>query len=134
MILWLVKAQSSSPVQLIETALRRCRIAPQYAAKHKTQNFYGYLLVQYSWLNIMLITIILGRRKIRDLPMKCDNVERGCQWEGTFGTLEEHVDGCQFTLVPCPKKCKDDKITRRDLKHHLMEKCPNRDYSCEHCD
>ncbi len=57
---------------------------------------------------------------------------------GTVGTLEEHGGVCQFTLVPCPKECKDDngilKIMRRDLLQHLMEKCPNRDYSCEHCD
>ncbi len=70
--------------------------------------------------------------------MKCDNMEIGCQWEGTVGTLEKHVGVCQFTLVPCPKKCKDDNgilmITRRDLQQHLMEECPNRDYSCEHCD
>ena len=25
-------------------------------------------------------------------------------------------------------------IMKRDLQQHLMEKCPNRDYSCEHCD
>ncbi len=66
--------------------------------------------------------------------MKC---ERDCLWEGTVGTLEEHVGVCQFTLVPCPKECKGDngilKIMRRDLQQHLMEKCPNRDYSCEHC-
>ncbi len=85
----------------------------------------------------MLTTMILGRKEIRDLPVKCDNMERGCQWEGTVGTLEEHVNGCQFTLVPCHKKCKDDngilKITRIDLQQHLKEKCPNRDYSCGHC-
>ncbi len=70
--------------------------------------------------------------------MKCDNMERDCQWVGTVDTLEEHVGVCQFTLIPCPKECKDDngilKIMRRDLQQHLMEKCPNRDYSCEHCD
>ncbi len=64
-------------------------------------------------------------------------MERGCQWVGTVGTLEKHVGVCQFTLVPCLKECKDDngilKIMRRDLQQHLMEKCPNRDYSCEHC-
>ncbi len=64
-------------------------------------------------------------------------MERDCQWEGTVGTLEEHVGVCQFTLVACPKECKDDnkipKIMRRDLQQHLTEKCPNRDYSCEHC-
>ena len=45
---------------------------------------------------------------------------------------------CEYSLVPCPKKCKDDngklKVMRRDLQQHLKEKCPNRDYSCEHCD
>ncbi len=56
--------------------------------------------------------------------MKCDNIERGCQWEGTVGTLEEHTGVCQFTLVPCPKECTDNngilKIMRRDLQQHLM--------------
>ncbi len=70
--------------------------------------------------------------------MKCDSMERGCQWVGSVGTLKEHVGVCQLTLVPCPRECKGDngilKITRRDLQQHLMEKCPNRDYSCEHCD
>ena len=63
-------------------------------------------------------------------------MERDCQWVGTVGTLEEHVGVCQFTLVPCPKECDNGilKIMRRDLQQHLMEKCPNRDYSCEHCD
>ncbi len=69
--------------------------------------------------------------------MKCDNMERGCQWVGTVRILEKHVGVCQFTLVPCPKKCKDDngilKITRRDLQQHLEKECSNRDYSCEHC-
>ncbi len=74
---------------------------------------------------------------MRELPVKCDNMERDCHWVGTVGTLEEHVGVCQFILVPCPKKCKDDngilKITRRDLPQHLITKCPNRYYSCEHC-
>ncbi len=57
---------------------------------------------------ITTTNIILGRREIRELPVKCDSMERGCQWVGTVGTLEEHMGVCQFTLVPCPKKCKDD--------------------------
>ncbi len=83
---------------------------------------------------ITTTNIILGRREIRELPVKCDNMERGCQWVGTVGALEEHVGVCQFTLVPCPKKCNGIlKIMRRDLQQHLMDKCPNRDYWCEHC-
>ena len=70
--------------------------------------------------------------------MKCDNVERNCRWAGTVGTLEAHVAKCKFTLVPCPKECKDDKneiahFMRKDLDKHLENDCPNRDHECEYC-
>ena len=65
--------------------------------------------------------------------MKC---ERGCEWVGTVGTLEEHVATCGFTLVPCPKLCKDDKakirrVVKKDLDKHLKNDCPNRDFECK---
>ena len=70
--------------------------------------------------------------------MKCDNVKRHCKWEGIVGTLEEHEAKCNFSLLPCPKKCKREsghikQFMRKDLNKHLEEDCPNRDYSCEHC-
>ena len=42
---------------------------------------------------------------------------------------------CEFTLVPCPKQCKDDNnevkcFKRKDLDTHLKNECPNRDYKC----
>ena len=45
---------------------------------------------------------------------------------------------CKFTLLPCPKECKDDsdkvkQFMRMDLDKHLKKHCPNRDYSCKHC-
>ena len=63
---------------------------------------------------------------------------RGCTWVGTVGTLEEHVATCKFTLLPCPKECKDDsynirQFMRKNLSNHLKKNCPNRDYSCKHC-
>ena len=63
---------------------------------------------------------------------------KNCDWEGTVGTLEEHLATCEFTRVFCPQKCKDDnnKIThfmRKDLNKHLENDCPNRDHKCEHC-
>ncbi len=67
--------------------------------------------------------------------MKCDNVEKSCQWKGTVGTLEKHMGVCQFSSVPCPKKCRQGNfITKRNLQQHFKTQCPNRDYSCEHCD
>ena len=66
--------------------------------------------------------------------MKCDNVERGCEWEGTVGTLEEHVAVCQFTPVLCPKQCgKMVLLLRKDLDHHINNECRNRDCECEYC-
>ena len=70
--------------------------------------------------------------------MRCNNVERKCEWEGTVGTLEKHMATCQFTLLPCPKECKDDNgetslFMRKDLDDHLEKDCPNRDYECQYC-
>ena len=69
--------------------------------------------------------------------MKCDNIERGCEWKGTIGTLDEHVAVCKFTQVPCPNKCKEkDKIMflmRKHLDHHVHNECPNRDHKCKYC-
>ena len=82
--------------------------------------------------------VCVGKRDIKALKVKCDNVERTCQWEGTVGTLEAHVATCEFTLLPCPKECKDDKneilhFMRKDLDKHLENDCPNRDHECEYC-
>ena len=85
----------------------------------------------------LCVCITVGKRNIRDLPVKCDNVERGCEWEGTVGTLDEHVAVCKFTPVPCPNECKEnDKIVyviRKYLDIHINKKCPNRDHECPYC-
>ena len=82
-------------------------------------------------------TFCLGKRDIRALAVKCCNAERGCEWEGTVGTLQEHVVKCGFTLVPCPNECENEErvrqLMRKDLDNHLETECPNRDYECEHC-
>ena len=78
------------------------------------------------------VLIIIGKRDVKALRVMCDNVERGCEWEGTVGTLEEHVDTCDFTVVPCPIEC-DKKMMRKDVIDHLEGECPNRDYECKYC-
>ncbi len=76
---------------------------------------------------------------IEALQVKCNNVERKCEWEGTVDTIEKHLATCQFTLLPCPRKCTDAKydeanfIMRKDVDDHLAKDCPNRDYKCQHC-
>ena len=77
----------------------------------------------------------VGKREIKALGVKCSNMERGCEWVGTVGTLENHVATCGFTLVPCPKQCKDNNeakhFLRKDLDRHLKNDCPNRHYECK---
>ena len=87
-----------------------------------------------SSILIFFHTYSIGKRDIRALPVKCDNVERGCQKERTIDTLEEHMAVCQFTPVPCPKQCEDTiLLLRKDLNHHIHNECPNRDCECEYC-
>jgi TNF receptor-associated factor 4 len=80
-----------------------------------------------------------GKREIEALRTRCRNVERGCEWVGTVGTLEQHVvASCRFTPVPCPNKCKNSndrvhKFTRKDLELHLKIDCPNREHACQFC-
>ena len=43
---------------------------------------------------------------------------------------------CGFTLVPCPKQCKDDSdevkcFMRIHIGKHLRRQCPHRDYACQ---
>ena len=45
---------------------------------------------------------------------------------------------CEFTMLFCPRLCKDDKneikyFMRKDRDKHLKRECPFRDYKCEHC-
>ena len=69
--------------------------------------------------------------------MRCVNVERGCDWQGTVGMFDNHVTKCGFTLISCPNKCKVEgeksQVMRKDLDEHLENKCLNRDYICKHC-
>jgi hypothetical protein len=83
-------------------------------------------------------TFNAGKREIEALPVYCSNVERGCEWVGTIGTLEEHVATCGFTLVPCPEQCSDNSnevkhFLRKLLDQHLALDCPNRYHECVHC-
>ena len=44
---------------------------------------------------------------------------------------------CDFTLLPCPNKCKKDeeilKLLRKDIEKHKKEECPRHQYECPYC-
>ena len=107
---------------------------PKYFKDVKSKQIFQSLLC------IALPTYFLsGRREISALQVRCANSERGCQWTGTVGTLDDHIASCQFALVPCPNKCEEDKgdgellLIRKHLDQHLKTKCPKRAYECPHC-
>ena len=78
-----------------------------------------------------------GERDIKALKVKCDNLDNGCQWVGELRSLEEHVQNCDYTLLPCTNKCEilNETVTvlRKDLDNHLTNDCPKRQYQCVHC-
>ena len=79
-----------------------------------------------------------GQRTIRGLAIRCTGRENGCDWHGTVATLDDHLLTCQFTLIPCPKKCRDAnrvkvQVMRKDMENHLANHCPYRPYQCPRC-
>ena len=85
---------------------------------------------------VLIESFSLGNREINILRVRCSHANRGCEWVGTVGTIEKHVTTCGFTLVPCPKQCKDDNnevicFTRKEVDEHLKNDCSNRDYECQ---
>ena len=82
--------------------------------------------------------LLTGKRDVKAIRVKCDNLKGGCEWEGTVGTLEEHMTTCVFTPVPCPNDCTDQEdivrmIMKKNLERHLKELCMKREYKCQHC-
>ena len=81
----------------------------------------------------------VGKRDTKALRVRCCNVDDGCKWEGTVGILEGHVSTCDFTVVPCPNKCKSSECKAgnvfmlKDLQSHLKTECPNRESRCQFC-
>ena len=64
------------------------------------------------------------------LRVKCDNIEEGCEWRGTVGTLMDHFKNCDYIEVPCKyesigcnelMKRKDLKTHEQDDSHHLQK-------------
>ncbi len=73
------------------------------------------------------------QNEILKLVVFCTMKKQGCDWEGQLKDLDEHEDSCKCFIVQCPNKCDQDQITRSQLAEHLESECPNRDYTCPHC-
>lgn len=72
-------------------------------------------------------------RDILKLAVSCTMSDQGCDWEGVVGDLQKHEESCEHVYVTCPKKCGQRQIKRRALDEHVRLNCPEREYSCPHC-
>ena len=71
----------------------------------------------------------LERDMLNELMVLCTYKDRGCDWSGVLGSLEQHTDpimgDCPYTLVQCTWRC-GETIERCFLMEHEEKFCPNR--------
>ena len=75
----------------------------------------------------------VGKRDIKALGVKCNNHLNGCCWQGTIGTLDQHLDKCDFSVAECPNDCHKENLLKKDLRHHTTHLCSERKYECPVC-
>ncbi len=81
--------------------------------------------------------MLLGARQIRSLKVICNQQKNCCEWTGDLGSFDAHLQSCDYALLPCTNECKIynniAKFLIKDLKDHLTNDCPRRQYKCPHC-
>ncbi len=81
------------------------------------------------------------KRKVNELGVYCPNKDKGCEWVGELGNLDQHLSNsflggdCQFVTVECPHLCgvSFQRCQFGELEKHKADGCPNRPFSCEFC-
>ncbi|KAK6973152.1 TNF receptor-associated factor 6 [Biomphalaria glabrata] len=73
-----------------------------------------------------------AKREILNFNIKCPNKKDGCDEIVTLGKLQNHLDICQHSLVPCPNRCASI-LHRCDLQEHMTQHCEFRIIFCEKC-
>ena len=69
---------------------------------------------------------------LSELEVFCENQQRGCNWKGGLGKLNDHLKECPFVTISCKY---DGCLTyelRRDMPTHEAN-CGRRPFRCEHC-
>ena len=80
-------------------------------------------------------------RKIKQLRVRCKNIEKGCEWVGNLKDMKEfHILECPVDFVPCTNTKGKKKwmkcgvvVPRRELYKHMTELCEWRRVECTHC-
>ena len=76
------------------------------------------------------------RKQIKALQVLCSMRPRGCEWTGTIGQLDTHLDpdqdNCQYVDTKCPLNCQQT-ISKNKMEQHKAKECTKRDFVCQHC-
>ena len=75
-------------------------------------------------------------RMIKSLTVTCANHKSGCKWTGELRNLSNHLNctsitGCDYQMIPCPRKCGENVLRSRMGKH--SEDCIHRKVECKFC-
>ena len=77
------------------------------------------------------------KRYISGLTAYCTNYKRGCEWKGSISSVNgigDHLKTqCQFAVVKCERSGCTQRLERRFLKDHVINKCPMRPVQCPCC-
>ena len=65
--------------------------------------------------------------------ISCDYATRGCDEVLELGTLQTHVQNCDFMPVSCSNEGCDKIVSKRDVKHHESELCQFKTTTCDDC-
>ena len=65
--------------------------------------------------------------------ISCDYATRGCDEVLELGTLQTHVQNCDFMPVSCSNEGCDKIVSKRDVKHHENELCQFKTTTCDDC-
>ncbi len=81
---------------------------------------------------------------LKQLEVYCIHREIGCEWKGKLETLDKHLnvgpelekqlEGCAFVEVQCYHDGCGQSLQRRLRENHQANECPQRPFSCEHCE
>ena len=77
------------------------------------------------------------KRHISGLTAYCTNYEKGCEWKGSISGVKgigDHLKRqCQFAVVRCERMECTQRLERRLLKDHVINKCLMRPVQCPCC-
>ena len=98
-----------------------------------------YLGTNYKYVHMQLpiynIVLYIGVLHINALRVKCGNLENGCKWVGELGSLNAHLNTCDYALLPCENNCSyNGYVLRKGKQDHLTNHCPRRQYQCPDCE